>query len=53
MKETLDIFGIGRKRLWFRFISASEGKYFAETVAEMVEKLKEMGPVNTKRLWEI
>jgi len=53
LKEALDVFGIGRERVWFRFISASEGKLFAETVSDMVDHLKRLGPVGTQRLWEI
>ncbi|MDP2953378.1 MAG: hydrogenase iron-sulfur subunit, partial [Chloroflexota bacterium] len=34
-----------------RWISASEGQLFAETVTEMVEALKEKGPNPLKELW--
>jgi F420-non-reducing hydrogenase iron-sulfur subunit len=42
--EILDALGIERERLWLRWISASEGGLFAETVREMVETLKAKGP---------
>jgi len=46
--EIMDIAGISRKRLWLRWISASEGGLFAETVHEMVKELKELGPNEMK-----
>jgi F420-non-reducing hydrogenase iron-sulfur subunit len=39
--------------VWFRFISASEGKRFAETVQEMVDELKKLGPNPLRRRWDI
>jgi F420-non-reducing hydrogenase iron-sulfur subunit len=36
--------GFEPERVWLRWISASEGRYFADIVTEMVEKLKELGP---------
>jgi F420-non-reducing hydrogenase iron-sulfur subunit len=42
--EILDALGIERERLCLRWISASEGGLFAETVREMVETLKAKGP---------
>jgi F420-non-reducing hydrogenase iron-sulfur subunit len=36
--------GFEPERVWLRWISASEGRYFADTVTEMVAKLKELGP---------
>jgi coenzyme F420-reducing hydrogenase delta subunit len=47
------MFGIEKERVWFRFISASEGKLFASTVEEMVETLKKLGPNPMKKQWEI
>ena len=52
LKASLEIFGINPERGWFKFISASEGKLFAQTVADMVARLKELGPNPTKKLWE-
>ena len=34
--EIMDAMGIDRERLWLRWISASEGGLFAETIREMV-----------------
>lgn len=44
LRELLGTFGIGEDRLWLRWIAASEGIMFAETVAEMTEHLKAFGP---------
>jgi len=52
-KEVLKQFGIPEDRVWFRFISASEGKVFGETVRQMVDALKKLGPNPLKAKWEI
>lgn len=44
LKKMLDTFGIGEERLWLRWIAASEGVMFAETVEEMTENLRKIGP---------
>jgi F420-non-reducing hydrogenase iron-sulfur subunit len=48
LQSTLDTMGFDSDRVWLRWISASEGQYFADTVAEMVEFLKEKGPSSLK-----
>jgi F420-non-reducing hydrogenase iron-sulfur subunit len=53
LKASLETFSINPERVWFKFISASEGKLFAQTVTEMVARLKQMGPIPTKEIWEI
>ncbi|MEW6243409.1 MAG: hydrogenase iron-sulfur subunit [Bacillota bacterium] len=52
-KNVLSQFGIPGDRVWFRFISASEGKLFADTVTKMVATLKQLGPNPMKAQWEI
>lgn len=42
--EVLDAVGIERDRLWLRWISASEGGVFAETIRDMVKAIGEKGP---------
>lgn len=42
--EILERFGIDKERLWLRWVAASEGNMFAETVKQMTDKLKELGP---------
>ena len=44
VKSVLKLLGFAEDRVWFRFISASEGKLFGETVGQMVTRLKELGP---------
>ena len=44
LKKLLSTFGIDEERLWLRWIAASEGHMFAETIEEMTEHLKELGP---------
>lgn len=44
LHEVLEQFGIEKERLWLRWVAASEGTGFAETVQEMTEKLKSLGP---------
>jgi len=42
--ELLDVLGIDKKRLRLEWISASEGRRFAETMQEFVKDLKALGP---------
>lgn len=52
-RRVLDQLGLDGRRVWFRFISASEGRLFAETVREMVTQLKEIGPNPMRDRWEL
>jgi len=50
IKEILRQVGFEEDRVWLRWISASEGKIFADVMIEMVAKIRELGPnplVNT------
>jgi len=49
--EILEQMGLEKERVWLRWISASEGQYFADTVTEMVAAIKEMGPNPARELW--
>lgn len=51
IKRILDIFGYDRDRVWLRWISASEGKLFADTVTQMVADLKTKGPNPIQQMW--
>jgi F420-non-reducing hydrogenase iron-sulfur subunit len=42
----LEQFGIDRRRVRLEWISASEGKLFAEVVKDFTEQLKSLGPLN-------
>ena len=44
LKNILSQMGFDEDRIWLRWISASEGRLFADTVTEMVEMLKDKGP---------
>ena len=51
LKRILERLGYDEDRVWLRWISASEGKRFADTVTEMVQALKEKGPNPMNALW--
>lgn len=51
LKSILRELGMGEDRVWLRWISASEGNRFAETIREMVEELKKKGPNTLARSW--
>lgn len=53
LKTILSQISFDERRVWIRWISASEGKQFANIVTQMVEELKKMGPNPTRTLWEI
>jgi F420-non-reducing hydrogenase iron-sulfur subunit len=53
LEETLAATGFETERVWLRWISASEGTKFAETVTEFTNKLKAMGPNPTKAIWAV
>ncbi len=50
LKKTLERLGLDPDRVWLRWISASEGQLFADTVTEFVSFLKEKGPNPFKTL---
>ncbi len=53
LEESLKAMGFETDRVWLRWISASEGGKFAETITEFTNKLKAMGPNPTKELWMV
>ena len=52
LKNILKQFGLEDDRVWLRWISASEGKMFADTVTEFTNFLKEKGPAKLKLAWD-
>ena len=50
--KLLDALGIERPRVRLEWISASEGDRFADTVTELTEKVRELGPLNWSAHWE-
>ncbi len=53
LKNILSQMGFDEDRIWLRWISASEGRLFADTVTEMVDMLKEKGPNPMRGLFGI
>ena len=53
LQSILEQIGFDPERVWLRWISASEGQYFADTVTEMVAQLKAKGPNPLKGVGEI
>jgi F420-non-reducing hydrogenase iron-sulfur subunit len=53
LKETLKQAGLDEDRVWLRWISASEGKMFADTITEMVTHLKAKGPNPEREVWSV
>ena len=52
LRNILSQLGIPEERVWLRWISASEGKLFAETVTEMTEAVRKMGPCEFRQQWD-
>jgi F420-non-reducing hydrogenase iron-sulfur subunit len=53
VREILKGAGFGDERVWLRWISASEGQRFAETISEMVAALKQLGPNPMRVNWAV
>ena len=53
LKKILNQFGYDEERIWLRWISASEGKLFADTITEIVKELREKGPNPVKLAWAV
>ena len=53
VRSVLDQLGFDPDRIWLRWISASEGKVFAETMTDMVEEMRERGPSPLKDPWGV
>ncbi|MES9995336.1 hydrogenase iron-sulfur subunit [Desulfovibrio aminophilus] len=50
LQEILPRFGIDERRLKLTWVGASEGNEFAATVNSFVAEIKELGPIDTRRL---
>jgi len=53
LHEILAQAGFDPDRVWLRWISASEGRYFADTIAEMTEALRAKGPTSMRQEWSV
>lgn len=49
VERLLDLSGIGRDRMALRWVSAAEGQIFANTVSELTETTKALGPFDASR----
>ncbi len=49
VEELLDLSGIGRGRTALRWVSAAEGQLFADTVAELTQSVKDLGPFDASQ----
>ena len=52
LKTIFKQLGLPEERVWLRWISASEGKYFADSIKEMTAAVKELGPSEFKAQWD-
>ena len=52
LMQLLEQFGIEPERVRLEWISASEGKKFAEVVKEFADQLKSLGPLNWQKSTE-
>ena len=53
LKSILDTLGLEKERIWIRWVSASEGQKFADTMKEMTEEIKKLGPNPIAKHWNI
>jgi F420-non-reducing hydrogenase iron-sulfur subunit len=53
LRNVLEQFGVPKDRVWLKWISASEGRLFAETIREMTDAVREMGPGEFKQDWDV
>jgi F420-non-reducing hydrogenase iron-sulfur subunit len=53
LKTILKTLGLEDDRIWVRWISAAEGRKFAETMREFTRAIKDKGPSPVKDHWSI
>jgi F420-non-reducing hydrogenase iron-sulfur subunit len=53
LKNILETLGLEPERIWIRWISASEGQKFAETMKEMTENIRKLGPNPISKHWNL
>ena len=51
LQKVLEQTGFDPERVWLRWISASEGRLFADTMAELVEAIRARGPNPLRGQW--
>jgi len=53
LKNILETLGMEPERIWVKWISASEGQKFADTVKEIVDETKKLGPNPMAERWNV
>ena len=53
LKSILETLGLEKDRIWIRWVSASEGQKFADTMKEMTDEIKKLGPNPIVKHWNI
>jgi len=53
LKNVLRQVGIDEERVWLRWIDASEGGLFSETIQQMVVELRAKGPNPMREPWQV
>ncbi|MGA1848068.1 MAG: hydrogenase iron-sulfur subunit [Thermoplasmatota archaeon] len=53
LKNILETLGMEPERIWVKWISASEGQRFADTVKEIVDETKKLGPNPMGERWNV
>jgi F420-non-reducing hydrogenase iron-sulfur subunit len=53
LRSILGTLGLDEDRIFLRWVSASEGRKFAETVAQITEEVRKMGPNPVPEHWNI
>ena len=53
LQTILEQAGFDPDRIWLRWISASEGRLFADTITDMTEAIRALGPAPLSRAWAV
>ena len=53
LENILGTLGLEKERVWLRWISASEGQKFADTMKEMTEAVRKLGPNPITKHWNL
>ena len=53
LKSILKSLGLDDGRVWIRWVSASEGKRYADSISEMTSHLKRLGPNPVSKYWSL
>jgi F420-non-reducing hydrogenase iron-sulfur subunit len=53
LENILGTLGLEKERVWLRWISASEGQKFADTMKEMTEAVRKLGPSPIAKHWNL